>query len=391
MDFSEYFEPVDLSKFKDTESYQATAFGRIIRKYEPGGAFPDLSEVNIAIIGVEEDRRAANNEGCGLAPDYVRQYLYQLFQGNNMAKIADLGNIRKGHTVEDSYFAVSSVISDLMRNGIVPVIIGGGQDITYATYRAYEKLEQTINMVVVDYGFDLGDTDADLDSRSYLSKIILHQPNYLFNYSNIGYQTYFVEQSAIQLMGKLYFDVYRLGQVRGDIGEVEPIVRNADMLSFDISAIRNSDAPGTGNASPNGFYGEEACQIVRYAGMSDKLSCIGFYELNPAFDSNGQTAHLVAQMIWYFIEGYYSRKSDHPTMESNDYTKYRVSIKDHKHEIVFYKSMKSDRWWMDVPYPPNKKIRYERHHLVPCSYNDYQTACREEMPDRWWQTFQKLS
>jgi arginase family enzyme len=391
MDFSEYFEPIDLSKFKDAEKYPSSSFGTLIHKYEAEHGFPDLQDVNIALIGVEEDRRSVNNEGCGLAPDYVRQYLYKLFQGNNTARIADLGNIRKGHSIDDSYFAVTAVVSELIKNGIVPVIIGGGQDITYANYRAYEKLEQTINMVVVDHAFDLGDTDADLNSQSYLSKIILHQPNYLFNYSNIGYQTYFVEQSSIQLMSKLYFDIYRLGQVRGDIGEVEPIVRNADMLSFDMSSIRSSDAPGTGNASPNGFYGEEACQIVRYAGMSDKLSSIGFYELNPAFDNNGQTAHLAAQMIWYFIEGYYARKSDYPTMESNDYTKYRVSIKDHEHEIVFYKSMKSDRWWMDVPYPPNKKIRYERHHLVPCSYTDYQTACREEMPDRWWQTFQKLS
>jgi formiminoglutamase len=391
MDFSEYFEPIDLSKFKDAGNYEATSFGKVIQKYEPGGGFPDLQDIRIAIIGVEEDRKSVNNEGCGLAPDYVRQYLYKLFQGNYAAKIADLGNIRKGFNVEDSYFAVTTVVSELMRSGIIPIILGGGQDITYANYRAYEKLEQTINMVVADQAFDLGDADTELNSRSYLSKIILHQPNYLFNYSNIGYQTYFVDQNSVQLMSKLYFDVYRLGQVRAKIEEVEPIVRNADMLSFDISCIRNSDAPGTGNASPNGFYGEEACQIVRYAGMSDKLSSIGFYELNPAFDNNGQTAHLVAQMIWYFIEGFYNRKSDYPTMESADYTRFRVSIKDHEHEIVFYKSMKSDRWWMDVPYPPNKKIRYERHHLVPCSYSDYEVACREEMPDRWWQTFQKLS
>lgn len=390
MDFSEYFEPVYFSKFREAEKYPQSSLGSVITSYKAEGEFPLLDDINIALIGVQEDRRAVNNEGCALAPDYVREYLYRLFQGSYTARIADLGNIRKGFNIDDTYFAVTAVVSELVRAGIVPVIIGGGQDMTYAVYRAYEKLGQTINMVAVDSAFDLGDADAELSSRSYLSKIILHQPNFLFNYSNIGYQTYFVEQNAVQLMSKLYFDIYRLGQVRANMEEVEPIVRNADTLSFDISAIRHPDAPGNGNASPNGFYGEEACQVVRYAGMSDKLSSIGFYEFNPAFDNNGQTAHLVAQMIWYFIEGYYNRKRDYPTSENPEYTKYRVSIKDHKHEIVFYKSMKSDRWWMDVPYPPNKKIRYERHHLVPCSYSDYQTACREEMPDRWWQTFQKL-
>lgn len=386
----EYFTPLDISQFTGTKQYTATSYGKLINAYTAEGDFPDLDTVQLAIIGVEEDRKAVNNEGCGLAADYVREHLYKLFQGNYTAKIADLGNIRKGNSIEDTYFAVTDVLSALLKKNIVPILIGGSQDLTYCNYLAYLKMEQTINIVSVDSAFNIGDGDKELNSESYLSKIILHKPNILFNHSNVGYQTYFVEQNAIELMDKLYFDAHRLGQVRKRMEDVEPIVRNADVLSFDISAIRQSDAPGNGNASPNGFYGEEACQITRYAGMSDKLSSIGFYEINPAFDNNKQTAHLAAQMIWYFIDGFYNRKQDYPIVDKSEYTKYRVSITNHEHEIVFYKSNKSDRWWMDVPYPMNHKIKFERHHMVPCSYSDYETACRDEMPDKWWQTFQKL-
>ena len=386
----EYFTPIDISKFSGVNQYTSTSYGEIINSYIVNANFPNLENVHLAIIGLNEDRKALNNEGCGLAPDYVRENLYKLFQGSYLTKIVDLGNIKKGNTIEDSYFAVTDVLSQLLKKNIIPIIIGGGQDLTYCNYTAYKSLEQTINIVAIDSCFDIGDGDKELNSQSYLSKIILHKPNILFNYSNIGYQTYFVEQSAIELMDKLYFDSYRLGQVRTNIEDVEPIVRNADIVSFEISAIRQSDAPGNGNASPNGFYGEEACQITRYAGLSDKLSSIGFYEINPAFDTNKQTAHLVAQMIWYFIDGFYNRKQDYPIVDKSEYTKYRVSIKDHDHEIVFYKSNKSDRWWMDVPYPINHQIKHERHQMVPCSYRDYETACRDEMPDKWWQTFQKL-
>ena len=191
-------------------------------------------------------------------------------------------------------------------------------------------------------------------------------------------------------MNKMYFDVFRLGEVRADMEEVEPIVRNADMISFDISAIRQSDAPGNKNVSPNGFYGEEACRITRYAGISDKTSSIGFYEVNPTVDERGQTAHLTAQMIWYFIDGFYSRKNDFPMKDKSNYIKYLVNLRKEDKEIVFYKSKKSDRWWMEVPCPTHMS-QYERHHLVPCSYADYQTACNEEMPDRWWQAYQKFS
>ncbi len=386
----EYFTPIDVADFNGSKFYSETAYGKIIKCYTKGEDFPDLENIQLAIIGIEEDRKALNNEGCGLAADYVRENLFKLFQGNYHAKIVDLGNIRKGNSIDDSYFAVTDVIAQLLKKNIVPIIIGGGQDLTYCNYLAYQKMEQTINIVAVDSAFDIGDGDADLNSQSYLSKIILHKPNILFNYSNVGYQTYFVDQNSVELMNKLYFDAHRLGALRKNMEDVEPIVRNADVVSFDISAIRQCDAPGNANASPNGFYGEEACQITRYAGMSDKLTSIGFYEINPAFDTNKQTAHLVAQMIWYFIDGFYNRKKDYPIVDKSEYTKYRVSITNHEHEIVFYKSNKSDRWWMDVPYPINHQIKFERHHMVPCSYSDYETACRDEMPDRWWQTYQKL-
>ena len=389
MDITLYFEPIDTSKIERDEDYMPTQLGSVIDIHKEEGRFPDLEKIDLAIIGVKEERNAVNNEGCAEAPDAVRNKLYQLFQRGETA-IADLGNIIGGNTVEDTYFALSAAVAALVDNNIVPIIIGGSQDLTYANYTAYESLEQTINMVVVGPTFDLGVAGQELNAQNYLSKIILHQPNYLYNYSNIGYQSYFVDVHALELMRKLFFDAYRLGVVQNDIKEVEPIVRNADLLSFDIGSIRQSDAPGNQNASPNGFYGEEACQITLYAGLSDKLTSIGFYEINPTYDNFGQTAHLVAQMIWYFVDGFRNRKKDYPVGDKSKYTKYRVAIQDGKHEIVFYKSKKSDRWWMSIPYPENEEIKFDRHLLAPCSYADYEKACEDDIPDRWLLAFQKL-
>ena len=390
MDIEIYFKPIHLTGYEYAEKSHRRRLGDVVKSYNTASGFPDLDNIDIAIFGINEDRNAINNEGCASAPDIIRKKLYKLFEGGNKTKIADLGNIKKGNTINDTYFAVTSVVSELLKNDIIPVLIGGSHDLTYANYQAYESLEQVINIVAVDSVFDLGKSEEDFNSQSYLSKIILHQPNYLFNYTNIGYQTYLIDQEAIGLMKNLFFDIYRLGNVRANIEEVEPIVRNADLVTFDISAIRQSDAPANGNASPNGFYGEEVCQIARYAGMSDKLTSIGFYEVNPKLDRQEQTLHLVAQMIWYFIDGFYNRKHDFPLKEKENYIKYLVSIKDHKDEIVFYKSKKSDRWWMEIPIKTNMKPKYERHYLVPCSYQDYQTACKDDIPDRWWQAYQKL-
>jgi arginase family enzyme len=366
--------------------------GDIISAFTEESGFPEYENAQLALIGVKESRNAVNNEACNTAPDEVRKYLYSLYSSNSKLNIVDLGNILPGATIEDTYYALKTIVAELLQNEIIPIIIGGSQDLTYANYLAYENMGQIINITAIDSHFNLGNAEEEFNSRSYLSKIILHQPNYLFNYTNIGYQTYFVDQAAISLMKNLFFDVYRLGEVRSDMTKAEPLVRNADLLSFDISSIRQSDSPGNSNASPNGFYGEEACQIARYAGLSDKLTSIGFYELNPKFDRNGQTAHLVAQMIWYFIEGYSQRKGDFPHKQKEKYLKYTVAIEDgHEHELIFYKSKNSGRWWMQVPLEnPMSQSKYERHFMVPCSISDYQLATKGELPDRWWQVYQKL-
>ena len=389
MDISVFFKPSNRDTITEGYVYQTNQLGKTIKKFEDPENFPSLDGCLIAIIGVKEGRGSKYNESCDNGPDVIRKHLYKLWGLGNLFQIVDLGNIEPGHTIEDTYYALSSTIEYLVKLNILPVIIGGGQDLTFANYKGYQNLEQLVNLVSIDNNFNLGFIDDDLDAQTYLSKIILYQPNYLFNYSNIGYQTYFVDPAAVELMQKLFFDSYRLGLVRANMEQTEPIVRNADIVSFDISSVRKGDAPGNFYAGPNGFSGEEFCQIARYAGLSDKVSSVGFYEYNPEFDNRESTAHLISQAIWCFLEGVSQRKNDIPSSLDNNFIKYRVFLSDSKHEIVFYKSSKSDRWWMEVPYP-NNKSKYERHHLVPCSYADYQTACNEGMPDRWWQTYQKL-
>jgi arginase family enzyme len=387
MDISEFFEPVDAGT---PDASGILRMGDKITTFSSPGDFPDYQEADIVLIGVKEDRNAYNNEGCALGPDYIRKYLYNLFPGSFELKITDLGNIKAGYQVSDTYFALSTVIAEMLENNVFPIIIGGSQDLTYANYQAYQKLGQIINIVSIDSMFDLGSSEDEVTSRSFLSNIILHKPNYLFNYANLGYQTYFTDQDALKLMKNLMFDTYRLGILREKIEEAEPVVRNADLITVDVSSIRFSDAPGNANGTPNGFHGEEICQIIRYAGLSDKLTSIGFYETNPQYDRNGQTAHLVAQMIWYFMDGFYNRPHDFPFKNDDDYIRYRVAITDHKEELTFYKSKKTDRWWMEIPLQSEQRIKYQRHYLVPCSYQDYQTACTNDIPDRWWMVYQKL-
>lgn len=381
----EYLSPVADYLIEEVELLHSQSVGKTIKIHTEKDGLPNLNQVKLAIIGVQEGRLAVHNESTGEGLDLIRKELYQLYQGNWTNSIVDLGNINKGSDVSDTYFALTEVLSYLIRRNIIPIIIGGEHDLTYANYRAYDTLEQTVNLAVVDHKFDLGTISTEMNSQSFLSKIIMEKPNNLFNYSNIGYQSYLVPQDEIDLLDSMYFDCIRLGEAK-KIEHVEPLLRDADLVSIDLSAVRQSEAPANQNATPNGFYGDEICAVARYAGISDKVSSFGIYEYNPIFDRNNQTAQLVAQMIWYFIEGVNFRANDYPFGSKENYQKYIVPIEDE--DLIFFKSIKSGRWWFEINIKENNNIK--RKSLIPCTYQDYVNATNQEIPDRWYKTIRKI-
>lgn len=382
----EFLAPVKDIVIAHLALQSSLCIGNKINIHTNSEGFPDLEGAKLAILGVQEDRNSENNFGCGEDLHLVRKKIYELYPGDWSAKIVDLGNVKKGAKVSDTYFAVSEIITLLLKKNIIPIIIGGGQDITYVNYRAYDTLEQSVNITTVDSRFDLGTLEDELTSQSYLSKIIMQEPNNLFNYSNVGYQTYFNSQESIQLLDTLFFDAYRLGNAK-ELENIEPAFRNADIVSIDLGAIRQSEAPANNNASPNGFNGEEICAISRYAGLSDKVTSFGIYEYNSKLDVNAQTANLMAQMIWYFIEGVNTRVKDYPFSGKENYQKFTVLLEDDD-PLIFYKSHKTGRWWIEINILSDNK--YKRHALIPCTYKDYTEATRQKIPDRWYKAMQKM-
>ena len=387
MNFS-FLTPVSDAVLAHNELIAQQALGKKIKIHSRQNGIPDLDDVQIAIIGVKENRNDVNYIGADVNFDSIRVTLYTLFPGNWHTTIADLGDIEPGETVEDTYYAIRTAITVLVEKNIIPVVLGGSQDLTYANYRAYDNILPMVNIVSVDTNFDLGDANLPIKNNSYVGKIIVEQPYNLFNYATIGYQTYFNSQEELDLIEKLYFEAHRLGEISGDINKVEPLMRDAHIVSVDLKSIRSAEVSENQKYSPNGFTGKEICAISRYAGISNKVSSFGIYEyLSSQKDSS--TSMLISQMIWYFIEGVNCRVKDDDFTNENYYQKYNVLVEDY--ELIFYKSLKTGRWWIEIPFLPDVNNKLKKHTLLPCMHSDYVFATQGEIPERWYKAFRKNS
>jgi formiminoglutamase len=385
MDLTILFSPIDESVYSDITS--PSSFLKNIRIF--GDKMPSYKEAHIAIFGVKEARGTNLNTGSSQGPDEIRKKLYNLKKGTGTYRVVDLGNLNTGHDLDETYVRISEVCRMLLENNVLPIILGGTHDLDYGQYCGYETMNKLVSLLNVDAYLDLEDKNESAANQQHINKILLHEPNFLFSYTHLAYQSYLIDPLSVSILEKLYFEAFRIGQMRTGLQEMEPTIRNADMLSFDVTAIRSSDAPGNANAQPFGLTGEEACQICWYAGLNEKLSSIGFYEYNPEKDDERKkTAAVVATMVWYFIEGFYHRKKEQD-IRSNDFTKYVVALSAEPETITFYKSKFSEKWWMEVPYPSGQK-RYSRNSIVPCSYNDYQQATKGDIPERYINTLGKL-
>lgn len=385
MDLKLFLSPVEESIFYDIDDAQS--FYHHISIFHEN--MPDYRSADLALIGIQENRGNEYNDGVNYAASEIRKKLYRLRRGSGRHRIVDLGNLNNGIDLEETYIRLQEVCAFLLEKNVLPILMGGSHDMDLGQYRAYENMEKMLSVLNVDAFLDLEDHPGVIPAKKHVQQIFLHSPNYLFHYSHLANQSYLVGSSVMNMLEKMYFESVRIGQIRANIKETEPIIRNADMLSFDITAIKSNDAPGNYHAQPFGLTGEEACQICWYAGTNEKMSSAGFYEYNPDYDDdNKKTASVVATMIWYFIEGYYNRK-DSLDYRSNDYLKYVVSLPVEPESIVFYKSKLSEKWWLEIPVTKNKL--YDRNYIIPCSYSDYQTASTGEVPERYISAYSKIT
>jgi len=364
-----WLKPLPASLRKAIDPLEDYCLGKNIRLH--GTDFPDLKDVRAVLVGVREKEANA-----------VRETLFRSVCPFPKDSIADLGNLRRADAA-----VLIPVLFELLSGKVVPIVLGGGDDLAAAQFLAYQETKSLVNLAVVDEALLLTESSAAPGQKPAYAALLSPRHPLLFHFGLIGFQSHQTPPGVVDFLHQHNFDAIRLGKSRTAMEETEPVLRDADLLTFHLRALKQSEAPGVDNPSPSGYFVEEACQLCRYAGMSDKLTSFGIYGHQLERDPGRQTAQAIGQMLWYFLDGYFNRKNDFPAT-TDSLTEYIVDFRQLQYQLTFWKSSRSGRWWMQTPVASKKK--YQRHYLVPCSFQDYQAACREELPDRLLQALRRF-
>ncbi len=366
-DLQDFLQPISLSFINEDEGYTEGQIGRHVHTQNDEQF--NIDTADIVIVGVAETRGNGRAEKENNAADIIRKKFYRLHYWHTDFVIADAGNIAKGDTLKDSYAAIKTVLEELYSRNKTVVILGGSHDVTLAQYNAYRSSNTVIEATCIDAHINLKG-ESSVPSENFLMEMFTGEPNILRHYNHIAFQSYFVHPGMLQTIDKLRFDCYRLGNVLENMDEMEPVLRNTNLLSFDINALKYSDAPANKNC-PNGLTGIDACTLIRYAGMSTNLTSFGMYGYKPADDVAEVTAMQIAQILWYFVDGRHRSKAESALHERDNFNEYHTVFAEV--DTTFLQSKRTNRWWMQMP----------DGKFIACSYNDYLTAGKNDFPERW--------
>ncbi|MEL6277118.1 MAG: arginase family protein, partial [Bacteroidota bacterium] len=292
----------------------------------------DLRKLKLGIVGLD----------VAIAKK-TRQALYPLSWTFGELSIADLGNVR--NTSPDF---ITPLLRELQTAGITPILIGGDTNLFRSQYQAFQEVRRQVSVVMIDQHLRLSLEPSK--AKNYVLNPAVHAKRKRFYHlSHVGAQQHLVDPALFSLLEAKNYEYVRLGAARENLQELEPLIRDADLVGLDISAIKYYEAPAQAGHHPSGFDLGEATQLCRYAGISDKLQSFGLYGAVADVDETAMhvTAAAYAQLIWYFIDGFAARKGDFPATTSG-LVEYVVDLKGYE-PLTFWKSPRSGRWWIQAP------------------------------------------
>ena len=127
---SEFLAPVEENIVDFKKSLPERSIGKKINLYNK--SFTNLTNIDIAVIGLNEYRGSDQPDTNYLKINYLRKEFYSLYSGDWNINLIDLGDVINGNKLSDTYYAVQIICEELINNEVIPFFIGSSQDLTFS-------------------------------------------------------------------------------------------------------------------------------------------------------------------------------------------------------------------------------------------------------------------
>lgn len=305
------------------------------KSHKDGKDFPNIEDSGLVLMGIQ-DKFA----------DEVRNQLHKLNNHFSNLESADIGNF---NSCKETNLLMAA--ASLLENNNIPIFLG--TDCNF--------IKQLQN-------------EFDFKFTCISNNVPYAQFNDL-NLNILAYQRHLCDYKTLKHIEDFSLDSLSLGKLRSNLHMLEPILRDTEALYLNINAVRCSDAPNSNSSLPFGLNAEEVCQMMRYAGSSNKLKAVIIDISGLDLNNFLVEAKLIAACLWYLMEGKNLSNIEHPS-NNTDYSQYIVNLAEYDTDLIFVKSNFSNKWWL-------KTIDESQNETyISCAHEEYQLTINSEIPER---------
>ncbi|HON18869.1 MAG TPA: arginase family protein [Salinivirgaceae bacterium] len=331
----------------------------------------------IALIGIPDERFYRTSGKINYdTTEAIRKALSTLIF-NQRKKIIDLGDLVPGESPRDTIFGLSELLLILLKNQLTPLIFGGGEELIYGIYEAIQYRKTQIKHTHIDFKIDKA-IGTEISPDNIIQHISREFP-YIHERHFLGTQAYYSPERDFSKDGHTLELKCRLGEIHQNLLDTEPIFRDSTFTTIDMDAVRSSDYPANNLQMPNGLYAEEICQLSWFSGISETSKVFGVFNYTNNNDPSGQGAILIAQILWHYIDGFYSRYHDpKPSIKTKEnFILNHVCSSLLKSNLIFYKSQKTGRIWLLIENKRKKTTTF-----IPVSKTEYSSMVNDQIPEK---------
>ena len=273
--------------------------------------------LDFVIAGAPFDTASSFRSGSRFGPHAIRSISCMMKPNNVILQVNIMENLKGGDIgdfnvvpgyIHPSYDSIEAGMDDILKEGAIPIVLGGDHSVTLAELRAVAKKHGPVSIVHFDSHSDLCDevfgekyNHGTPFRRALEEGLIDPAHSYQLGMRGSLYDPNEHKMAADLGLKLVPAHIMREMGLENVIADILARVKDKPcFLTFDIDFVDPAYAPGTGTPEVGGFTSWETLSILRSLKGLNFVGC-DVVEVLPAYDSGEVTSYMAANIVFEFL------------------------------------------------------------------------------------------